>query len=160
MKTVIHALLIFLSVCSALAADFTVECFPIKKSFPFVQHLLDQPALTHEGKPVLEPYMFCGVLAEDQIKEYCNTSEANRKKASSTAILPNGALCHITFVFKERTGDKTQSEFKIDISGPETQTMKSEIAIYPGQALLLRCEPGKNAKKPDIVALLIKKQNG
>jgi hypothetical protein len=114
MKTVIHALLISLSVCPAIAADFTVECFPIKKSFPFVQHLLDQPALTHEGKPVIEPYMFCGVLAEDQIKKYCNTSEANRKKANSSAILPNGAICHIAFISAERTGDQTQNKFKID----------------------------------------------
>jgi len=80
MKTVIHALLISLSVCPAIAADFTVECFPIKKSFPFVQHLLDQPALTHEGKPVIEPYMFCGVLAEDQIKKYCNTLKRIERK--------------------------------------------------------------------------------
>jgi len=160
MKPVIHALLLSMSVCSAFAADFTVECFPIKVSFPFVKHLLDQPTLMHEGKQTTVPYSFCGVLTEDQIKEYCNTSEANRKKATSKIVLPNGAVCRIAFISEERASDQTQNKFKIDISGPGNQTMESEITVFPEQAILLRCETGKNPKNPEIVVLQIKKQKG
>ena len=160
MKPVIHALLLSMSVCSALAADFTVECFPIKASFPFVKHLLDQPAAMHDGKPLTFPYSFCGVLTQNQIKEYCNTSEATPKKTTSETVLPNGAVCRIAFISEERTSDQTQNKFKIDISGPGIQTMESEITVFPEQGLLLRCETGKSPKEPEIVVLQIKKQNG
>lgn len=137
-----------------------MECFPIKGSFPFLKHLLDQPALMHEGKQVTVPYSFCGVFSENQIKEYCNTSEANQKNATSKTAIPNGALCHIAFISEERAGNQTQNKIKIGISGPGNQRMESEISVFPGHGLLLRCETGKNPKEPEIVVLQIKKQNG
>jgi hypothetical protein len=160
MKPVIYALILSLAVCKALAADFTVECFPIKSSFPFVKHLLDQPTVMHEGKPMTFPYSFCGALTQNQIKNYCITSEATQKKASSETVLPNGAVCRIAFLSQERASDLTQIKFKIDISGPGNQTMESEITVVPEQGLLLRCETGKSPKEPEIVVLQIKKQNG
>ena len=159
MKTVIHAILVSLSVCSALAEDITVQSFSIKASFPFVKHLLDQPPAMYEGKKQTIPYMLCGVFNEDQIKDYCKTSEGTQSKATSKTTLPNGAICHVTLLSEEITGEVKQIKSAIEISGPKTETFRSELTSTSGEGVLIRCDTGSDPKAAEIVVVKITKEN-
>jgi hypothetical protein len=160
MKTVIYVILAFVSVCSLLADEITVQSFPIKASFPSLNHLLDQPSTTHEGKVLTIPYMLCGALREEDIKKYCIIPDLNQSKATTKTILPNGAVCHVIYLSDEIIGGGRKIKSKIMISGPKNQTMESEFTIFHGDGLLLRCETGDSSKSAEIVVLQIKKNIG
>lgn len=160
MKIVIHAILVSLTVCSALADDITVQSFPVNTSLPFVKHLLDQPPAMYEGKKQTIPYMFCGVLNGEQIKDYCKTSEGSQSKATSKTKLPNGAICHVTLLSEKITGEVKQIKSAIEISGPRTETFRGELTTTSGEGVLIRCETGSEPKAAEIVVVKITKENG
>ena len=140
MKLLLHTILPAVAVCSAFAADATVSVFPVNSSL--VEHLLRQPSVADDGKPLDLPYRFCGTVAVDQIKKYCDLAAVRHTDSTSKATLPNGAVCSVSILPIESPLDADQIRVKIEIAGPDSHQVEADIKTYPGHGLLLRCQTG------------------